>query len=166
MYGLRPYPASGARFRQSTLTHRQRAPDSASVACMSDGVQSGLEPGRAERERLVDIFAKFAQNELDRIDAEPAGAMPTRAAMERAVALEVPIGEGPLEGGADAIVQVLEQALATTLPTPGAGYLAYVPGGGIFSAALADFVAACCNRYTGLAMAAPALCRLVADVLR
>jgi len=133
---------------------------------MSDGVQSRLEPDRAERQRLLDTFAKFAQNEIERIDAEPAGAMPTHVAMRRAAELEVPIGEAPLEGGADAIVRILEQALETTLPTPGAGYLAYVPGGGIFAAALADFVAACCNRYTGLAMAAPALCRLEADVLR
>ncbi len=133
---------------------------------MSDRVQSRLEPDRAERARLLDLFAKFSQDELDRIDAETAGAMPTRDAMVAAASLQVSIPEAPLDGGAPAILQVLEDALRTTLPTPGAGYLAYVPGGGIYTAALADFVAACCNRYTGLAMAAPGLCRLEADVLR
>lgn len=133
---------------------------------MSDRVQSRLEPDRAERARLLDLFAKFSQDELDRIHAETAGAMPTRDAMTWAAELNLEIPETPLEGGPTAILRVLEDALRTTLPTPSAGYLAYVPGGGIYAAALADFVAACCNRYTGLAMAAPGLCRLEADVLR
>ncbi|MCX6550091.1 MAG: aminotransferase class V-fold PLP-dependent enzyme [Acidobacteria bacterium] len=49
--------------------------------------------------------------------------------------------------------------------TPGPGYLAYIPGGGLFPAALADFISASTNRYTGVWMAAPALVQLEANVL-
>ena len=49
--------------------------------------------------------------------------------------------------------------------TPGPGYLAYIPGGGIYPAALADFIAATTNRYTGIWQAAPALVQLEANTL-
>ena len=42
----------------------------------------------------------------------------------------------------------------------GPGYLAYVPGGGLYPAALADLVAGVVNRYTGVRLAAPALVQL------
>ena len=45
------------------------------------------------------------------------------------------------------------------------GYLAYIPGGGVFPAALADFIAGTVNRYTGVWQAAPALVQLEANAL-
>ena len=45
------------------------------------------------------------------------------------------------------------------------GYLAYIPGGGIYPAALADFIADTTNRYTGVWQAAPALVQLEANAL-
>lgn len=45
------------------------------------------------------------------------------------------------------------------------GYLAYIPGGGIYPAALADFIADATNRYTGVWQAAPALVQLEANAL-
>jgi aromatic-L-amino-acid decarboxylase len=45
------------------------------------------------------------------------------------------------------------------------GYLAFIPGGGVFPAALADLIADSTNRYTGVWRAAPALVQLEANVL-
>ena len=50
-----------------------------------------------------------------------------------------------------------------TAPSP--GYLAYIPGGGIYPAALADFISDTTNRYTGVWQAAPALVQLEANAL-
>jgi aromatic-L-amino-acid decarboxylase len=47
----------------------------------------------------------------------------------------------------------------------GPGYLAFIPGGGLFPAALADFIADTTNRYTGIWQAAPALVQLEANAL-
>lgn len=47
----------------------------------------------------------------------------------------------------------------------GPGYLAYVPGGGVFPAALGGFIADAVNRYTGVWNAAPVLVQLEANVL-
>jgi len=53
-----------------------------------------------------------------------------------------------------------------TFNTASPGYVAYIPGGGIFHAAVADLIADSVNRYVGLWMAAPALVQLEANVLR
>ncbi len=45
------------------------------------------------------------------------------------------------------------------------GYLAYIPGGGTYPAALADFISATTNRFTGVWMAAPALVQLESNAL-
>ena len=45
------------------------------------------------------------------------------------------------------------------------GYLAFIPGGGLYPAALADFIANTVNRFTGVWMAAPALVQLEANAL-
>ena len=44
--------------------------------------------------------------------------------------------------------------------TPGPGYLAYVPGGGLWSAAIADYLATAFNRYVGVWNAAPAFVQM------
>jgi len=53
-----------------------------------------------------------------------------------------------------------------TYNTASAGYLAYIPGGGLFHAAVADLIADACNRYVGVWAAAPGLAQLEANVLR
>ena len=49
--------------------------------------------------------------------------------------------------------------------TASPGYLAFVPGGGVFPSALADLISGAVNRYTGVWLAAPALVQLEANVL-
>lgn len=60
----------------------------------------------------------------------------------------------------------LDRALQTSLDTTSPGYLAYIPGGGLPHAAVADLYADLVNRYTGLFMPAPAFVTLEIDVLR
>jgi aromatic-L-amino-acid decarboxylase len=60
---------------------------------------------------------------------------------------------------------LFRELIPRSFTTPGPGYLAYIPGGGIYPAALADFIADTTNRYTGVWQAAPALVQLEANVL-
>jgi aromatic-L-amino-acid decarboxylase len=68
-----------------------------------------------------------------------------------------------------ALEPLLDRLLAEWVPrsftASGPGYLAYIPGGGLFPAALADLVADTTNRYTGVWQAAPLLVQLEANVL-
>jgi aromatic-L-amino-acid decarboxylase len=66
-----------------------------------------------------------------------------------------------------AILDLLfDRLVEKTFNTASPGYLAYIPGGGIFHSAVADLIANSINRYVGVWMAAPALAQLEANVLR
>jgi len=124
-----------------------------------------LEPPRDLQERWLAVLARFTLDHIAGLEQAPAaGPIGAEAA---AIADEVsrPIGEEPLPGGINAVVGVLERAVEASLNAAGPGYLAYIPGGGIYAAALADFVADGLNRYTGMSAPAPALFRLEQDVL-
>ena len=58
--------------------------------------------------------------------------------------------------------RVLPSGLASAAP----GYLAYVPGGGLFHAAVAALIANATNRYVGIFQAAPGLVQLEQNVVR
>ncbi|MEZ5290424.1 MAG: aminotransferase class V-fold PLP-dependent enzyme [Vicinamibacterales bacterium] len=60
---------------------------------------------------------------------------------------------------------VMDQCVPRSFNTAASGYLAFIPGGGSFPAALADFIANTTNRFTGVWMAAPALVQLEANAL-
>jgi aromatic-L-amino-acid/L-tryptophan decarboxylase len=60
----------------------------------------------------------------------------------------------------DEILSRLEAAIAKSYNTAGPGYLAYIPGGGVYASALADFIATATNRYVGVSGAAPALAQI------
>jgi aromatic-L-amino-acid decarboxylase len=76
--------------------------------------------------------------------------------------------EPPPESGT-ALEPLLDSLFDDLIPrsftAPGPGYLAYIPGGGLYPAALADFIANTTNRYTGVWQAAPALVQLEANAL-
>lgn len=61
--------------------------------------------------------------------------------------------------------RLFTEYIPRSLTTIGPGYLAYIPGGGLYSAALADFIADTTNRFTGIWQAAPALVQLEANAL-
>ena len=73
----------------------------------------------------------------------------------------------PEQGSAlDALLDPLfRDWIPRSFTAAGPGYLAFIPGGGIFPAALADFISATTNRYTGVWMAAPALVQLEANAI-
>lgn len=77
----------------------------------------------------------------------------------------LPIGEAPHPGGLDDLVRRFVDGANQALPTTGAGYLAYVPGGGLPAAVLADVLAGTFNRHTGTGPASPVFARWEQDAL-
>ncbi len=68
----------------------------------------------------------------------------------------------PLEALLDPL---FDEWIPRSFTTVGPGYLAYIPAGGVYTAALADFISDAANRYTGIWKAAPALVQLEANAL-
>lgn len=72
------------------------------------------------------------------------------------------------ETGADLqtlLDHLYEEWIPRSFTASGPGYMAYIPGGGLFPAGLADLIADTSNRFTGIWRAAPALVQLEANVL-
>lgn len=76
--------------------------------------------------------------------------------------------EPPPENGMDfeSILDFfMNKVIPVSINTPHPAYLGYIPGGGLYPSAIADFLGAATNRFTGAWFAAPACARLEANVL-
>jgi len=125
---------------------------------------TALEPSRAELEGWLQTVASLVLDHVERLPSMPSAGAVGEAGLPTAEAMSLPIAEQPRAPFGELLAHVLRAAEVST-NTAGPGYLAYIPGGGLLTAGVADLVANWINRYTGLSAAAPALCRLEADVL-
>jgi aromatic-L-amino-acid/L-tryptophan decarboxylase len=66
----------------------------------------------------------------------------------------------------DELLATLDVAAGKGFDPANPGFVGYIPGGGLYAAALGDFLACVVNRYTGVAAPAPALVQIEASVLR
>ena len=109
------------------------------------------------RKAWAEAVLKYASDFLDATDEPPK--RPDKLA-------PVEIGEAPLPGGIEQAIAIFaERANAGFNPT-GTGYLGFIPGGGLYATALADFISDITNRYTGLNEPAAALVQLEKDLLQ
>jgi aromatic-L-amino-acid decarboxylase len=123
----------------------------------------------ANFELAPDDMRRLGEEALGRVVAHLAAMseQPVRGDVA-AEALCAAMRESAPEQGAS-IEAILDPLFSDWIPrsftTPSPGYLAYIPGGGLYPAAVADFISAATNRYTGVWLAAPALVQLEANVL-
>ena len=102
--------------------------------------------------------------------AEHIAALPgaPRSGLEGAEDLARTLREPPPERGTD-FATLLDFLMNTVFPasinSAHPTYVAYVPGGGLYPSAVADFLGAATNRFTGAWFASPAAVRLEANVL-
>ncbi len=105
--------------------------------------------------------ADFVAAHLARLDSMPS--WDTDGADRVADGFDEPVPEGGR--GLEELLARLEPAFLKSFNTAGPGYLAFIPGGGVPAAALADFIACMTNRYVNVTAAAPALARIEATVI-
>ncbi len=86
-------------------------------------------------------------------------------AAEYAKTLAEPLPEAPGDWRS-LLDSLFDDYVPKSFNTASPGYLAYVPGGGVFHAAVAELIASSVNRYVGVAAAAPALVQLEMNVIR
>jgi aromatic-L-amino-acid decarboxylase len=123
-----------------------------------------LEPTSAELQVWLEMAMLHVRRHLDTLATQPAADVEGAAAVAaRLRETELPEHGRPLPELLDLL---FEEAIPKSYNTAGPGYLAYIPGGGIVHAALADFLAAVTNRYVGVWQPAPALVELEANVVR
>lgn len=122
-----------------------------------------LEPSAEEMRALLDRAATRIIEHIRSLPDQPAHHLEGAEALARSLREPLP------ETGADfeeLLALLFERAVPMGFNTAGPGYLAYIPGGGIFHAALADLIADAVNRYVGVWLAAPGLAELEMTVIR
>jgi aromatic-L-amino-acid decarboxylase len=115
------------------------------------------------RSLLDEVSARVIAH-VDSLGGQPAAEMEGGAELARALSEPEPPEMGV--PASELLDLLFDQAIPRSFNAASPGYLAYIPGGGIVSSAVADLIAGCANRFTGVWQAAPALVQLETNVLR
>jgi aromatic-L-amino-acid decarboxylase len=129
---------------------------------MADNDPADLEFSPAQMRAMADAVVSRVVAHLASIQEQPVRGDVDSADRCRALREPVPEYGTPLEPLLD---RLFDEWIPRTYNTASPGYLAYIPSGGVFTAALADLVSNATNRYTGVWQAAPALVQLEANAL-
>ncbi len=121
-----------------------------------------LELPLEEMQKMGETAVKAALDHIMKLPHSPSHNLDT--AREVVASLK----ESPPEKGMDfddLLDLLMDKVIPVSLTTPHPSYLAYIPGGGLYPAAIGDFLGAATNRFAGASFAAPAASRLEANVL-
>ncbi len=121
-----------------------------------------LDPAPQDMHAMGEAAVSYLIRFIQGLDDAPAEA--TEGALDLARRLRA---APPEHGGKFASVFAeAQEAISRTFEYAGPGYLAYIPGGGLYTAALADFIAQGVNRYVGLWQPSPAVVQIEENVTR
>lgn len=123
----------------------------------SYSLEPGVDQVRAMLEAATDSVAEF----LESLPDAPAAGLAGGEEFARRLREPAPAHGAPF---AD-LLPVIREAAAKGLDTTGPGYLAYIPGGGLVAAAVADLLADTLNRFTGMWHPTPAMVQLEWNVI-
>ncbi len=121
-----------------------------------------LDPAPQDMQAMGEAAVSYLIGFIQGLDDAPAEA--TEGALDLAHRLRA---TPPEHGGEFApLFAEAQEAISRTFEYAGPGYLAYIPGGGLYTAALADFIAQGVNRYVGLWQPSPAVVQIEENVTR
>ena len=121
-----------------------------------------LEPGPEDREHYLQLIKQYTEDLLQNLPEAPANIPP----IDEGKGLhEAPINDQPIS--MEQAIELIRHNIDQQALNPASGrYLAYVPGGGVYPAALGDYLAAVANRYSGVYYASPGAVRLENILIR
>jgi aromatic-L-amino-acid/L-tryptophan decarboxylase len=121
-----------------------------------------LDPSPEQMRAMGDRALEYVIGFIHGLDDAPARNVD--GALEAALRLKA---APPEEGGSfEEVFAAFEDAAARAYETCGPGYLPYIPGGGLFAAALGQFLAMAVNRFPNLWEVAPGLAQIEQNVIR
>jgi aromatic-L-amino-acid decarboxylase len=115
-----------------------------------------------ERQSLRDKVVAYADGYMEGLDRRPVYDVSDG---ECGALYDSPISEEPMDP--DAILELLDRGVNNGGVSIGsAGHMAYIPGSNLHSSALADYLGAVFNKYSGLSFASPGMVRMERMLLR
>lgn len=138
----------------------------ASMSKPSSALPGGLplEPSPDELRALLDAVRDRVVAHVASLPEQPAADVAGAADLARSLAEAHPPEEP--SGAGELLDFLFDRAVPKSFNTAGPGYLAYIPGGGVVTSAVADLISGVTNRYVGVWQAAPALVQLETNVVR
>jgi len=127
-----------------------------------DDPQWPLELPAGDMRAMVDAAMRRIVPHIESLPEQPAADTAGGAELARSLIEDLPRRGQPF----DALLDQVFDIVPTSFTASGPGYLAYVPGGGLFHSAVADLISDAVNRYVGVWAAAPGLAQLEANVIR
>jgi aromatic-L-amino-acid decarboxylase len=121
-----------------------------------------LDPSAEQMREMGEAALAYVVGFIGALDQAPASSVEGAWELAHRLRATPPEDGGPF---ADVLADVREAA-AHAYETSGPGYLPYIPGGGLFAAALGEFLALSVNRYVGLAAPSPAVVQIEENVCR
>ncbi len=112
---------------------------------------------------MVDQAMERIVAHITSLPQQPSNEIGGAEALARSLAEPLPQAGSDFSG---ILHELFDRLIPKSFNTASPGYLAYIPGGGIFHAAVADLIADATNRYVGVWTAAPGLAQLEANAVR
>lgn len=113
--------------------------------------------------RLVDEAMQRIVAHIESLPTQPASNVEGAIDLARTLIEPLPLQGVPYTQLLDFL---FDEAIPRSFNAAGPGYLAYIPGGGLFHSAVADLIANAVNRYVGVCAPAPLLVQIEANVVR
>lgn len=123
---------------------------------------ANLDPSPEQRRRVAEDVLARVLSHLESLPEQPICGDVGDLDFFRSLRREAPETAQEPEGLLDLL---FDEVVPRSFNTAGPGYLAYIPGGGLFPAALADLISTATNRFSGVWQAAPGLAEIEACVL-
>lgn len=137
-----------------------------------------LLPNATQMHKLVETAMQFIVSHQEDADSQPLNGSGFKwlhqgknnhevdAALELAKSVVEPLPEDGNPDFETLLRDIFERLAPHSINTLGGGYLGYIPSGGLFHSALADFISLSLNRYVPMFMAAPGLAAIEAQTVR
>jgi aromatic-L-amino-acid/L-tryptophan decarboxylase len=128
------------------------------IDLLSYPLEPGPDESRVLTRRATDALIDF----VERLPDAPAAG--SGSGMELAESLREAAPGGPDDF--EILLDIAMEAASGSFNTTGPGYMAFIPGGGLYTSALGDFIARVVNRFTNLHSPSPAFAEMEATVIR
>jgi len=122
-----------------------------------------LEPDEPAMRALVEDALERVVRHLTSLENQRASQ--PKGGLKVAQGLETDFPDGGTAGSV-LLHELFQRVIPPGIHTAHPGYLAYIPGGGLFASAVADFITSAVNRYVGIFQAAPVLAQIERNVLQ
>ncbi len=143
------------------------APAGASVAAAAAAAgfpgPSELELSVAQMRDMTDQATERIMAFIDSLPEQPSFDLEGSEELARSLIEPLPEHGEPFEA---LLARLFDDVVPKAFNTPAPGYLAYIPGGGLYHAALADLIADSVNRFTSIWKPAPGMAQIEAVVVR